>query len=148
MVALVGRSNVGKSSLITALGQALVATTSGAPGKTQRANICHVTRGGGRPLYFVDLPEYGYARVGRDEFESITRAFFGPDRHDIAMLLLAYATHPARARDRAAWECAVQHCRFGAVVITKIDKLARSERQRAIRQCEAVLNHPCCRCRR
>src|ERR671930_2486909 len=61
-VALVGRSNVGKSSLINALVRKPLARTSAAPGKTRLANFYRVQRGTSPPLYLVDLPGYGYAR--------------------------------------------------------------------------------------
>jgi len=67
-VAFVGRSNVGKSSLINALSRAKIARTSAAPGKTRLANVYRLVAeaGAGGPgrwsVYFVDLPGYGYAR--------------------------------------------------------------------------------------
>src|SRR5215216_620879 len=78
-IALVGRSNVGKSSLINALVRQRIARTSAAPGKTRLANIYLIARGGGTPRYFIDLPGYGYARGGAEaaaEFAALTRAFF------------------------------------------------------------------------
>ena len=75
-IAMVGRSNVGKSSLINALVRQRVARTSAAPGKTRLANIYRVVRGASSPVYLVDLPGYGYARGGSGsvrEFAELTR---------------------------------------------------------------------------
>jgi GTP-binding protein len=147
----VGRSNVGKSSLINALVRQRVARTSAAPGKTRLANVYRVTRGGAAPFYLLDLPGYGYARAPKDRsgassaegrragmaaFEAIVRAVFarGP-----AGLLLVDARHPGLESDRAAWEWIREATGASAVVATKIDKLGRGERIRALRAFESVL---------
>jgi GTP-binding protein len=151
-VALVGRSNVGKSSLINALVRQRVARTSAAPGKTRLANVYRVTRGGGVPLYLLDLPGYGYARApkqtrgssspaegrrsSQDEFEAIVRVVFA---RAPAGLLLVDARHPGLASDRAAWEWIRAAAGDAAVVATKIDKLGRGERIRALKGFESVL---------
>jgi len=148
----VGRSNVGKSSLINALVRQRVARTSAAPGKTRLANVYRVTRGGGAPLYLLDLPGYGYARApkgargatspeaarraSQTEFEAIVRAVFA--RHP-AGLLLVDARHPGLETDRAAWQWIREAAGEAAVVATKIDKLGRGERSRALRAFESVL---------
>ena len=63
-VAFVGRSNVGKSSLLNRLlGRAGLARTSSTPGRTQAVNYFLVNR----RAYFVDLPGYGYAKAGKDD---------------------------------------------------------------------------------
>ena len=83
-VALAGRSNVGKSSLINALTRRRIARTSAAPGKTRLANVYRVelegvTAAGRLALYLVDLPGYGYARGGAEsaaELAGVAEAYF------------------------------------------------------------------------
>ena len=140
-VALVGRSNVGKSSLINALLRQRVARTSAAPGKTRLANVYRVVRGTAPPFYLVDLPGYGYASGGERaarEFDAVTRAYFERDRQ-VGVLLLVDARHPGLASDRAAWQWLRHVTEHAAIVGTKIDKLARGQRIRAQRELESVL---------
>jgi GTP-binding protein len=138
-IALVGRSNVGKSSLINALVRQRVARTSAAPGKTRLANVYMVTRGGAAPLYLLDLPGYGYARRSKDSvdagFEALVGTVFA---RRPAGLLLVDARHPGLASDRAAWQWVHAAASNAAVVTTKIDKLGRGERIRALRELESV----------
>lgn len=148
-IAMVGRSNVGKSSLINALVRQKVARTSAAPGKTRLANVYRVAKGSAPPFFLVDLPGYGYARRVRpggtpaqdreadgSGFEALTEAYFARER--AAALLLVDTRHPGLASDRAAWQWIQRVAVKAAVVGTKVDKLARGERIRALRQLESV----------
>ena len=91
-VALAGRSNVGKSSLINALTRRRIARTSAEPGKTRLANIYRIdlegVRGPGRTsLYLVDLPGYGYARGGgasAADLQAAAEAYFAVRSSQIA----------------------------------------------------------------
>jgi GTP-binding protein len=156
-VALVGRSNVGKSSLINALARTRIARSSAVPGKTRLANVYRMARGTAAPLHVIDLPGYGFAsgaravnrltaKPGRGEgrqaqvsgepgFDDVARAVFTLEP---AALLLVDARHPGLDSDRNAWRWLRQTVSRTAVVATKIDKLARGERIRAMGQLESV----------
>jgi len=145
---LVGRSNVGKSSLINALTRQKLARTSADPGKTRLANVYEVTRGSDcRRL--IDLPGYGYSRRDKGtgqraqsdapEFEAIAQAVFA---RKPAGLLLVDSRHPGLEADRAAWEWLSGAAAGSAVVATKIDKLAHGERIRAMRELQSVFDAP------
>lgn len=145
-IALVGRSNVGKSSLINALVRSRVARTSAAPGKTRLANVYRVARSRSAPFYLVDLPGYGYARGGANDFARLIDEYFGvgPRRQwkTVGGLLLVDARHPGLESDIAAWTWLQQTAAARAIVATKIDKLARGERIRATSVIESVFEHP------
>jgi GTP-binding protein len=157
-VALVGRSNVGKSSLINALVKRTIARTSAAPGKTRLINLYRIELDSFAPigpLYLVDLPGYGYARGGepaRAGFAALMRDYFdlakgaaaeargpvGPS----AALLIVDARHPGLPQDVAAWNWITQLELPGAIVASKIDKLSRGERARALTQWNNSLKTP------
>ena len=147
-VALVGRSNVGKSSLINALVGRRIARTSGTPGKTRLVNLYRVVVSGARrakpaTVYLADLPGYGYAKGGeqaRLDFARLTDEYFG-DR-PAAILLVVDARHPGLAADRDAWRWVRSLGRPAAVVATKIDKLGRADRARALAGIARMLDSP------
>jgi GTP-binding protein len=143
-IAFVGRSNVGKSSLINALVRRTIARTSAAPGKTRLANVYRVQRGTAGARYLVDLPGYGYARGGdaaAQEFRALTGAFF--DRPGSrAVLLLIDSRHPGIASDMDAWAWLREQPWPHDVVGTKADKLSRAERARASQELETLFERP------
>jgi GTP-binding protein len=145
-VALVGRSNVGKSSLINALARQTLARTSAAPGKTRLANFYRVKRGTAPAFYLVDLPGYGYARGGdaaAREFNRLTDAYFSrADRTRIGVILLIDSRHPGLESDVEAWEWLRAQPFPGSIVGTKVDKLTRAERVRHARTLESTFHVP------
>ena len=139
-VGFVGRSNVGKSSLINALARRTIARTSATPGKTRLANVYRVRRSSS--FYLVDLPGYGYARGHADDFRGLATPVV--EQFDAAVLVVD-ARHPGLDNDRDAWrwlQAAVGASDRLAIAANKIDKLSRAERLRAKRELEAVFDHP------
>jgi GTP-binding protein len=147
-VAFVGRSNVGKSSLINSLlGRKAMAKVSGTPGKTQMVNFFLVTTANPvlRRFYVVDLPGYGYAKAPKS-----LRAQWGPlieryltDRTSLSGVLMLVDARRTEARDGEAYQWLNQLGRPPVVVATKIDKLSRGQRSAqlmAIRQTLGVSN--------
>ena len=149
-IALVGRSNVGKSSLINALVRSTVARTSAAPGKTRLANYYRLQREGEAPFFLVDLPGYGYARGGPQaaaEFDQLASAYFSRDgRGGISpvcgVLMLVDSRHPGLDSDLRTRAWLDRQGAAYAVVASKIDKLTRSERERHLRELEAHYQGP------
>ena len=162
-LAMVGRSNVGKSTLINALLKQRLARTSAAAGKTRLLNFYRVTFDRFAPvsrLYLVDLPGYGYARGGeeaQENFRVLLEGYFGGASRPAAVLQLVDARHPGLPQDVAAWDWirtftthAARNDDTGtasdpltaAVVATKIDKLSRADRRRALDKWTRQLNAP------
>ena len=147
-LAMVGRSNVGKSSLINALVRKKLARTSAAPGKTRLANFYRVVVEPRPPFYLVDLPGFGYARGGeksREEFDALAAAYFGArigDARFRGALVLVDSRHPGLASDVATWNWLM---RFGVdryAVATKVDKLTQAERRRHLGELEQQYSGP------
>ena len=163
-VALIGRSNVGKSSLINALVRRDIARTSATPGKTRQVNIYRVQQLPNAPFYLMDLPGFGHASGGekaRDEFAAIVGTYFesrrpmpaaaaageempvaaprSAAREVLAACILAVdGRHPGLASDIEALRWLSSMGAPTLVVATKIDKLSQSEKAKLKRQCESA----------
>ncbi|MCL2216151.1 MAG: ribosome biogenesis GTP-binding protein YihA/YsxC [Defluviitaleaceae bacterium] len=129
-VAFVGKSNVGKSSLINAmLGRKSLARTSKQPGKTRTINFYTVEN----KLYFVDLPGYGYARVSKSESAKWGEMVEGylQNRPPLKRIfLLMDIRHEPGKNDLMLYEW-FQHYELPFTIIaTKADKLTRSQLQK------------------
>jgi GTP-binding protein len=141
-VAFLGRSNVGKSSLINALvGQKKLAFTSNKPGCTQAINFYRV--GGSR--HFVDLPGYGFARVPEEirlEWKKLIESYLlGRQALELSVLVLdARRGWMEKDLDLKRW--LEVHQKPFLVVATKMDKLNQSEKQRSLAQLRKGVDEP------
>ena len=135
-VAFVGRSNVGKSSLLNALVGRRIAKISGTPGKTRALNVFVIDDS----HYFLDLPGYGYARVGKAQ----RAAFRGLVKHALrrerlrGVVWLLDIRHALSADDQAMQDAlAEEETTHVLAALTKGDKLSsakRSTRERELRE--------------
>ncbi|MEM9595070.1 MAG: ribosome biogenesis GTP-binding protein YihA/YsxC [Acidobacteriota bacterium] len=139
-VAFVGRSNVGKSSLMNKLlGRKGLARTSSRPGRTQAVNYFLIND----RLYFVDLPGYGFAKASRAERQSwaelMNLYFRTAEERDVLLIQLVDAKVGATALDVQAGEYFHDLGFDPVVVATKVDKLPRSKRVRGLRSIREAL---------
>ncbi len=125
--AFIGRSNVGKSSLINMLtGRKGLAMTSATPGKTQLINHFLIND----EWYLVDLPGYGYAqrgKKGRAMIEGIIRSYV-EERHLLTCLfVLLDCRHEAQTIDLEFMEYLGENGIPFSIIFTKIDKISSSK---------------------
>jgi len=130
-IAFVGRSNVGKSSLINLLlGRRDLAKVSGKPGKTRLINYFLVNEG----LYFVDLPGYGFARTSlemRGDWARMIEGYLLSPRTKLVVQLVD-SRHELPRLDRESIEWLCYNGRDVVVALTKMDKLGRAAQQEAL----------------
>ena len=137
-VALIGRSNVGKSSLLNALvGRPGLARVSGTPGKTTLLNAFRLPG-----FYFVDLPGYGFARAGKSAragYRRLVERYLVERRTLAGVVWLLDARHEPSRDDHAMQELLVRSGRPVLVALTKADKLTRSARADRVREIAVAL---------
>ncbi len=137
-IAFLGRSNVGKSSVINSLLGTKLARTSNTPGRTRSINFYEVRRAGQpRPeLLFADLPGYGYAKVSREISEDWAR-FVDPYLHQrpsLALcLVLVDSNISPQESDGQLVEFLASRGRPHVIVATKCDRLSGNELKQAMR---------------
>ena len=138
-IALVGRSNVGKSSLTNVLiNRKNFAHTSSQPGKTQTLNFYHVEEA----LYFVDVPGYGYAKVSKKQREKFGKMIehYLTNRDQLkGVIELVDGRHVPTDDDIAMYQWLTYYQVPTLVVATKVDKLKPSQYNRIEKQVRQAL---------
>lgn len=130
-IALAGRSNVGKSSLInTLINRKKLARTSSQPGKTQTLNFYNVEH----QLNFVDVPGYGYARASkqdREKWGAMIEEYFAQRQQLASVISLVDSRHAPTELDQQMIDF-IHYYQFPLLVVgTKIDKIPRSRRNQS-----------------
>jgi GTP-binding protein len=132
-IAMVGRSNVGKSSLINMLlNRKNLARTSSTPGKTQLINFFDIDG----KFTLVDLPGYGYARVSKEQkktWGTIIETYLKSRKNLLEVILLVDLRHKPTAEDVEMYKWIKSYGFNGIVVATKHDKIKKSQLNKHIK---------------
>lgn len=138
-IALAGKSNVGKSSLINNMVcRKALARTSSEPGKTQTINYYRINKS----FYLVDLPGYGYAKVSaetREKWGKMIERYLNTSSQLKAVIMLVDIRHAAGENDRIMYNWIVESGYEPVIVATKLDKLKKSEIAKAVKTVRSSL---------
>ncbi|PWW35458.1 MULTISPECIES: ribosome biogenesis GTP-binding protein YihA/YsxC [Paenibacillus] len=139
-IALAGRSNVGKSSLINRLiNRKNLARTSSTPGKTQQLNYYKINQ----DLYFVDFPGYGYAKVSKEQRfawgKMMEKYLLGREELKLVMQMVDMRHEPSKD-DKMMNEWLRHHGLPLVVVATKMDKIPKTRRAKHIKVIKEALD--------
>jgi GTP-binding protein len=138
-IALAGRSNVGKSSLLNALtGRKALARTSRTPGRTQEL----IFFAGGEGLTLVDMPGYGYAAAAKSKiaaWNELIQAYLRGRANLARVYVLVDARHGLKDTDAPTLDALGQAAVSHQVVLTKCDALKPAELAERIAEVEAAL---------
>ncbi len=139
-IAFLGRSNVGKSSLINSLlGVRGLARTSSTPGRTQLLNFFLINR----QFRVVDLPGYGYARAPkavRVEWGSAAEEYLAKREQLVLSIHIVDSRHEPSKQDLQLHEWLVHHHKPHLIVATKSDKLSKNELSRNVKRAAHAFN--------
>ncbi|QQS41769.1 MAG: YihA family ribosome biogenesis GTP-binding protein [Acidobacteriota bacterium] len=142
-VSFLGRSNVGKSSLLNSLlGRKGLAKTSNTPGRTQSINFFLINGS----FYFVDLPGYGFARVPkkmRQDWGKMAEDYLAKRKELVLSIQLVDARHTPTTLDRQLYEWLTFHRKNSLVVATKADKLSNNKLNKSLDEIRRLM--PGCR---
>jgi GTP-binding protein len=139
-VSFMGRSNVGKSSLLNSLlNRKGLARTSSTPGRTQTINFFLINQ----EFYFVDLPGYGYAKTSKENRQTwgrLIEKYLAERKQLVLSILIVDARHEPSPLDlqMKTW---LQHYGLNYLVVsTKFDKLSFSERSKSLQRVQKTLD--------
>lgn len=126
-VAFIGRSNVGKSSLINAITASSISKTSSFPGRTQEINVFLINNS----IYFVDLPGYGFTRVagaGKEKIATLIDTYlFHPDADQYMIVLIIDANTGMTEQDKSMFHELENRGKNFIIALSKIDRMNQSD---------------------
>lgn len=137
-IAFIGRSNVGKSSLINALTKSSISRTSSTPGRTAEINFFLINNS----IYFVDLPGYGYAKVSfaeKDKLTSLISSYlFNTVYTQKKVVLIIDINVGMTDKDILMFEDLKSHGKDIVVVLSKVDKINQKDFHKKIKEIETL----------
>ncbi len=143
-IAFIGRSNVGKSSIINSLvGKKDLVKSSSLPGKTREANFFLINEESRGELYFVDLPGYGFAKIKETQKEKLRKLivwylFSGEVKNDKVFLIIDFKTGPSDFDLEMIFLLQENHINF-AIIANKVDKISKGARLKRLKELEKEL---------
>jgi GTP-binding protein len=138
-VAFIGRSNVGKSSLVNALTKSAISRTSSTPGRTAEINFFLVNN----DTYFVDLPGYGFARVSHEKrdilADLIDSYLFNKIYTQKKIVLIIDINVGMTDKDVAMFEALKKQEKNLVIVLSKVDKITQKDFHKNMKEIEKII---------